>query len=390
MAKAYRPVDREQEFLLPPSMIDWLDDEHLVWFLIEAVKRLDTTRFHRLAKLGGVGRRGYDPDMLLTLFVYAMAHGESSSRRIERLCHTDVAFRVICAQDVPDHTVLARFRKNHEAALTDLLTESLALAAELGMVSLGTVAFDGTKIAGNASRDANRSEAHLRRLAQEFVDTVAKTDHHDDPWHRRRRHPLPEQRPIRQLHRHRPAGRLASASDTAPQHGAANGRIQAADRGVGGEERAYRPKRAVPRRGAVQGSASLASAARSRCLARVRVSGSGSRAVPLAASIEAISSSRLRTASASPTESSRASRAAANSPALSSGPTSVTAGSTSRTRRTSLALIGNWGDSFAHQSSGLRIHTRPRPRRGRGPAPAPSGRGTRRRGGPAGDSSIWR
>ena len=84
MAKAYRPVDRGQEFLLPPSMIDWLDDEHLVWFLIEAVKRLDTTRFHRLAKLGGVGRRGYDPDMLLTLFVYAMAHGESSSRRIER------------------------------------------------------------------------------------------------------------------------------------------------------------------------------------------------------------------------------------------------------------------------------------------------------------------
>jgi len=161
MAKAYRPVDREQEFLLPPSMIDWLDDEHLVWFLIESVKRLDTTRFHRLAKLGGVGRRGYDPDMLLTLFVYAMAHGESSSRRIERLCHTDVAFRVICAQDVPDHTVLARFRKNHETALTDLLTESLALAAELGMVSLGTVAFDGTKIAGNASRDANRSEAHI-------------------------------------------------------------------------------------------------------------------------------------------------------------------------------------------------------------------------------------
>jgi transposase len=180
MAKAYRPVDRGQEFLLPPSMIDWLDDEHLVWFLIEAVKRLDTTRFHRLAKLGGVGRRGYDPDMLLTLFVYAMAHGESSSRRIERLCHTDVAFRVICAQDVPDHTVLARFRKNHEAALTDLLTESLVLAAELGMVSLGTVAFDGTKIAGNASRDANRSEAHLRRLAQEFVDTVAKTDQAED------------------------------------------------------------------------------------------------------------------------------------------------------------------------------------------------------------------
>jgi Transposase and inactivated derivatives len=137
MARTYRPVDREQEFLLPPVMTDWLPEEHLVWFVIEAVKRLDTAAFHRRAKLGGVGRRGYDPDMLLTLFIYAMAHGEPSSRRIERLCHTDVAFRIICAQDVPDHTVLARFRKNHQAALTDLLGESLVLAAELGMVSLG-------------------------------------------------------------------------------------------------------------------------------------------------------------------------------------------------------------------------------------------------------------
>lgn len=180
MAKTYRPVDRGQEFLLPPSMLDWLSDEHLVWFVIAAIERLDTAAFHRRAKLGGVGRRGYHPDMLLTLFVYAMAHGESSSRRIERLCHTDVAFRVICAQDVPDHTVLARFRKNHEAALTALLTESLVLAAELGMVSLGVVAFDGTKIAANASKDANRGEAHLRKLAAEFVEKVAATDEAED------------------------------------------------------------------------------------------------------------------------------------------------------------------------------------------------------------------
>jgi len=160
-------------------MVDWLAEDHLVWFVIEAVKRLDTAGFHRLARLGGVGRRGYDPD-LLTLFVYAMAHGESSSRRIERLCHTDVAFRIICAQDVPDHTVLARFRRNHEAALTDLLTESLVLAAELGMVSLGTVVFDGTRIAGSASRDANRGEAHLRRLAADFVGRVGANDEAED------------------------------------------------------------------------------------------------------------------------------------------------------------------------------------------------------------------
>lgn len=180
MARTYRPVDREQEFLLPPNMIDWLGEDHLVWFVIETVKRLDTAAFHRLAKLGGVGRRGYDPDMLLTLFIYAMAHGVSSSRQIERLCHTDVAFRVVCAQDVPDHTVLARFRQRHQDALAGLLTESLVLAAELGMVSLGTVALDGTKIAANASRDANRRERYLRKLAEQYLDEVAATDEAED------------------------------------------------------------------------------------------------------------------------------------------------------------------------------------------------------------------
>ena len=180
MARTYRPVDRDQEFLLPPVMTDWLPDDHLVWFVIEAVKRLDTSAFHAKAKLGGVGRRGYDPDMLLTLIVYAMAHGQSSSRRIERLCHTDVAFRIICAQDSPDHTVLARFRQHHQAALTALLTESLVLAAELGMVSLGVVAFDGTKIAANASKDANRGEAYLRTLAERYLENLATTDEAED------------------------------------------------------------------------------------------------------------------------------------------------------------------------------------------------------------------
>jgi len=165
---------------LPPSMLDWLPEDHLVWFVIAAVQRLDCSRFHERARLGGVGRRGYDPQMLLTLFVYAMAHGESSSRRIERLCHTDVAFRLICASDAPDHTVLARFRAHHQRALGDLLTESLAVAAELGMVRLGVVAFDGTKIAANASREANRSEEHLAKLAEEFLGTLGATDAAED------------------------------------------------------------------------------------------------------------------------------------------------------------------------------------------------------------------
>ncbi|WP_199520936.1 transposase, partial [Jiangella anatolica] len=180
MAKEYRSVDRDQAFLLPPSMTDWLPGDHLVWFVIAAVQRLDTAAFHARARLGSVGRRGFDPDMLLTLFVYAMAHGVSSSRQIERLCGTDVAFRIVCAGDTPDHTVLARFRRDHEAALEELLTASLLLAAELGMVRLGAVAFDGTKIAANASKDANRSEKHLRKLAQQYLGTAAATDDAED------------------------------------------------------------------------------------------------------------------------------------------------------------------------------------------------------------------
>jgi transposase len=183
MAKWYRPVDRDQAFLLPPSMTDWLPEDHLVWFVIEAVGQLDTTAFHTRAKLGGVGRRGFHPDMLLTLLVYAMAHGVRSSRQIERLCHTDVAFRIICAGDVPDHTVLARFRQDHETALAGLLTETLLLAARMGMVRLGVVAFDGTKIAGNAARNANRSEQSLRRIAEQYLAQTAASDTAEDDEH---------------------------------------------------------------------------------------------------------------------------------------------------------------------------------------------------------------
>jgi transposase len=180
VAKDYRPVDRDQAFLLPPSMIDWLPDEHLVWFVIEAVRQLDTTALHVRARLGGVGRRGYDPDMLLTLWMYAMAHGQRSSRQIERLCGTDVAFRIICASDVPDHTVLATFRKVHEAVLADLLTASLHLCAQLGMLRFGVVALDGVRIAANAAKDANRTEDGLRRLAEAHLAAAAATDDAED------------------------------------------------------------------------------------------------------------------------------------------------------------------------------------------------------------------
>src|ERR1700744_748314 len=101
MAKGYRPVDRDQVFLLPPDMREWLPGDHPVWLVIEVVAdHLDTRVFHARRKTGGAGAAGYDPDMLLAVLVWAYAHRITSSRRMEELCRTDVAFRVICAQNL--------------------------------------------------------------------------------------------------------------------------------------------------------------------------------------------------------------------------------------------------------------------------------------------------
>ena len=180
MAKEYRPVDRDQSFLLPPDMREWLPSAHLVWFVLDVVEQLDTSAFHARARRGGVGRQGYDPDMLLAVLVYAYCHGIRSSRAIERSCVTDVAFRVLCAQDAPDHTRIARFRKDHEVALQDLFTQVLVVCARAGLGRLGRVAVDGTKIAADASIDANRSEARLRELVGQMLAEAAQVDAAED------------------------------------------------------------------------------------------------------------------------------------------------------------------------------------------------------------------
>ena len=175
MARGYRPVARDQEFLLPPNMIDWLPEDHLVWFVIEVVEQLDTTAFHANRKLGGAGRQAYDPDMLLALLIYAYASGQRSSRRIEQLCSEHVAFRVLCAQDAPDHTSIARFRAAHQDAFTGLFAQVLALCSAAGMVKVGVVSIDGSKIAANASRGANRSAESVGREVERISREVAET-----------------------------------------------------------------------------------------------------------------------------------------------------------------------------------------------------------------------
>ena len=176
---------RDQPFLLPPDVREWLPAGHLAWFVIDAVEALDLSRFAARATPAGslAGRAAYDPAVLLGLLVYGYATGVRSSRRIERACAEDVAFRVICAQDGPDHATIARFRRQHFAdagVMADLFGQVLALAARAGLGRLGLIALDGTKIAASASSDANRGEAKLRELAARILAEAEAVDAAED------------------------------------------------------------------------------------------------------------------------------------------------------------------------------------------------------------------
>jgi transposase len=181
VAKRYRPVSRDQPYLFPPSMRDWLPPGHPVWLVITVVEdHLDTGVFHAGRRTGGAGTAGYDPDMLVTVLVWAYAHQVTSSRRIEQLCGTDVAFRVICGGNLPDHVTIARFRGEFAGGVAAFFAQVLALCARLGMGKLGVVALDGMKIAASASKSANRTEEHLAKLAAQTVARHGETDAAED------------------------------------------------------------------------------------------------------------------------------------------------------------------------------------------------------------------
>jgi transposase len=180
MAKDFRYPDRDQGFLVPPDMREWLPVGHLVWLVIDVVGSLDLEAFRRKAKLGGAGRAPIDPGMLLALLIYAYAHGVRSSRQIERLCETDVAFKVISGNHAPDHTVIARFRARHEDRFAEVFAQMLTLCAKAGLGKFGTVAIDGTKIAADASKAATRSEESLRKEAKMMLAEAAEVDAAED------------------------------------------------------------------------------------------------------------------------------------------------------------------------------------------------------------------
>jgi len=172
MAQNFVACDRDQELLLPPSLREWLPEGHLAWFVIDAVAQLDLSAFYGAYRADGHGRAAHDPAMMVALLLYAYAIGERSSRRIERRCVEDVACRVICANQAPDHTTIARFRQRHETALAGLFGDVLALCAEVGLVSVGVIAIDGTKVHANASQHANRDYEQLAREILEEADAA--------------------------------------------------------------------------------------------------------------------------------------------------------------------------------------------------------------------------
>jgi transposase len=191
MARDFIPVDRGQLLLMPPSLLEWLPEDHLVWTVLGAVEVMDLSRFKESYRLGGAGRPAYDPQMLVALLLYAYARGNRSSRGIERACQEDVAFKVITSLRTPDHSTIAEFRRRHEADIAELFNDVLGLCREAGLVSVGVITIDGTKIKANASMDQNRSYSGL---VKDILREAEEEDQREDQLYGDRRgDELPEQ-----------------------------------------------------------------------------------------------------------------------------------------------------------------------------------------------------
>jgi transposase len=162
---------------MPPSLVEWLPEDHLVWTVLGAVEQMELDRFREAYRLGAAGRAPYDPAMMVALLLYAYARGNRSSRGIERACWEDVAFKVITSMRTPDHSTIAEFRRRHETEIAELFDDVLALCREAGLVSVGVITIDGTKIKANASMDQNRS---YREVVTQILREAEETDRQED------------------------------------------------------------------------------------------------------------------------------------------------------------------------------------------------------------------
>jgi len=182
----FRPIDRKTAYLLPPSVEDWLPEDHLARFIVEAMEKLDLSELTRT--YAGRGSAAYHPEVMLGLLVYGYATGVFSSRRIERATYDSVAFRYLAAGSHPDHDTLATFRRRFLDELAGVFVQVLELAREMKLLKLGTVSLDGTKIHANASRHSALSHGHIEQLevqlkaeVQDLLAQAEKADQADLP-----------------------------------------------------------------------------------------------------------------------------------------------------------------------------------------------------------------
>ena len=168
----FRPIDRETGFLFPPSIDDWLPEKHLARFVVEVIDGLDLSGMTRSYR--GSGSASYHPALLLGLLVYGYATGVFSSRKVERATYDSVAFRFISGDEHPDHDTIATFRRRFLPEIERLFVRVLVLAREMGLLKLGTVALDGTKIHANASRHSALSYEHAGKIEAQLTAEVAE------------------------------------------------------------------------------------------------------------------------------------------------------------------------------------------------------------------------
>jgi len=180
MAYNLLSCDREQGYLMPPSLKEWLDEGHLAWFVIDAVSQMDLSEFYTAYRNDGWGATAYDPGMMVAVLLYAYCRGIRSSRKIARALEEDVGFRVVAANQQPDFRTVCRFRAEHEEDLERLFVQVLRLCQEAGLVKLGIVALDGAKVAANAGLDANRSYEALEKEVRQMLAEARQVDAEED------------------------------------------------------------------------------------------------------------------------------------------------------------------------------------------------------------------
>src|ERR1017187_6403027 len=173
MGKCFRSADVNQALLLPPSLHDWLPEKHLARFLVDVVDALDLGAIYdSYEEKDGRGQAAYDPAMMVRVLLYGYCTGSYSSRQIEAETYEDLGVRYLAADEHPDHSTLAEFRKRHLEALAGLFTQALKLCQKAGLVKLGHVAIDGSKIQGNASKHKAMSYGRMGEAEKKLKDEI--------------------------------------------------------------------------------------------------------------------------------------------------------------------------------------------------------------------------